>query len=161
MNKVGTAYVLWLGGLLGFAGLHRLYNGQIRTGLLWLFTWGLFGIGQLADLVLIPKMVDAHNARLGQRSGLTPQLASIATVSVLPSSDRSTLNFARQQAIIDLLKAADARGGKLSVTQGVMATGIGFAEVQALLQDMLKSGYVDVCNDPETGVVLYEFNELA
>ncbi|HTL88365.1 MAG TPA: NINE protein [Leptolyngbya sp.] len=55
MNKVGTAYILWLGGLVGLSGLHRLYNGETKTGLLWLGTFGLFGFGQLLDLILIPK----------------------------------------------------------------------------------------------------------
>ena len=40
---------------LGFpiAGLQRLYVGRVKTGLLWLFTFGLLGIGQLYDLVMI------------------------------------------------------------------------------------------------------------
>ncbi|NDJ16558.1 NINE protein [Myxacorys almedinensis] len=160
MNKVGTTYVLWLGGLLGFAGLHRLYNGEVRTGLLWLFTWGLFGVGQLADLILIPKMVESHNARLSSGQGNAAQIQTIE-ISAPASSGRLGSNFAHQQVIIALLKAADARGGKLSVTQGVMATGIGFADIEALLSDMLKSGYVEVSNDPDTGVILYEFKELS
>ncbi|MBW4419006.1 MAG: NINE protein [Myxacorys californica WJT36-NPBG1] len=160
MNKVGTTYVLWLGGLLGFAGLHRLYNGEVRTGLLWLFTWGLFGVGQLADLIFIPKMVESHNARLGSGQGTVPQIQAVALAQT-PIADPLGLRFSKQQILIDLLKAADARGGKLSVTQGVMATGIGFIEIEALLGDMLKSGYVDVSNDPETGIVLYEFKELS
>jgi TM2 domain-containing membrane protein YozV len=140
MNKVGTAYMLWLGGLVGLAGLHRLYNGQIRTGLLWLFTFGLFGFGQLFDLLWIPSLVAAR----------TGQLSPLPTIS-LPE---------RNLAIVDLLKAAELRGGKLSVTQGVMATGIGFLEVETLLRQMAATGYVEIGNDPDTGVVVYEFKEL-
>ncbi|MBE0534694.1 MAG: protein kinase [Phycisphaerae bacterium] len=46
---------LILAGLIffGFGGLHRFYVGKIWTGLLWFFTWGLFGIGQLIDAILI------------------------------------------------------------------------------------------------------------
>lgn len=39
--------------LLGVLGVHRFYVGKIGTGLLWLFTGGMFGIGWIVDLVLI------------------------------------------------------------------------------------------------------------
>ena len=62
--------------------------------------------------------------------------------------------------VVKLLKAANARGGSLSVTQGVMATESSFAEVEAALMQLVKTGYVEITNDPETGVVMYEFREL-
>jgi TM2 domain-containing membrane protein YozV len=63
------AYILWLACLFGFCGIHRFYARKPLTGLLWLFTIGLLGIGQLIDLFLIPSMIDRANARLGYYPG--------------------------------------------------------------------------------------------
>jgi|SRR5690554_233396 len=46
-------YVLWL---FGFTGAHRFYYARPLTGTIWFFTFGLFGIGWLIDLFLIPSM---------------------------------------------------------------------------------------------------------
>ena len=50
-NAIG--YILWI---FGFTGAHRFYFGRPLTGTLWLLTGGLFGIGWLVDLFLIPGM---------------------------------------------------------------------------------------------------------
>ena len=45
--------VLLLGIFLGELGFHRFYVGKVGTGLLYLFTCGLFGIGWVIDIIMI------------------------------------------------------------------------------------------------------------
>jgi len=47
------ALLLSSGALFGFCGLQRFYVGKIGTGILWFLTWGLLGVGQLIDVILI------------------------------------------------------------------------------------------------------------
>jgi TM2 domain-containing membrane protein YozV len=62
MRSIGIAYLLWFLGGFGVLGLHRFYAGRVGTGILWFFTGGIFGIGALIDLFLIPGMVADANA---------------------------------------------------------------------------------------------------
>lgn len=38
---------------LGWLGIHRFYVGKIGTGILYIFTGGLFMIGWIVDLIMI------------------------------------------------------------------------------------------------------------
>lgn len=59
-HSVVIGYLFWI---LGFTGLHRFYYGKPITGAIWLFTFGVFGIGWIVDLFLIPGMADTANAQ--------------------------------------------------------------------------------------------------
>ena len=65
MNQPDThskviGYCLWI---FGFMGAHRFYYGKQITGTIWFFTLGLFFIGWIIDLFLIPGMDDKADRR--------------------------------------------------------------------------------------------------
>lgn len=59
-HHTSIGYVLWI---FGFTGSHRFYFGKPVSGTLYFSTFGLFGIGWLVDLFLIPRMDDEADAR--------------------------------------------------------------------------------------------------
>jgi TM2 domain-containing membrane protein YozV len=46
-------YILWI---FGFTGAHRFYYGKPVSGTVYLLTFGLFLVGWIVDLFLIPSM---------------------------------------------------------------------------------------------------------
>ena len=59
-HSKAIGYLLWI---FGFMGAHRFYYGRPWTGTLWFFTLGLFFIGWIIDLFLIPSMDRATDRR--------------------------------------------------------------------------------------------------
>jgi len=53
-------YFLWI---FGFLGAHRFYFGKPLSGTVYFFTMGLFLIGWIVDLFLIPAMEEEANIR--------------------------------------------------------------------------------------------------
>ena len=59
-HSLGVGYILWI---FGFLGAHRFYFGRPVSGTLYLFTLGLFLIGWLVDLFLMPMLEDSADRR--------------------------------------------------------------------------------------------------
>lgn len=59
----GVAYLLWLISIFGWLGIHRFYLGKVGTGILWIFTGGMFYIGALYDLFALGGMVEQYNTK--------------------------------------------------------------------------------------------------
>ncbi|MBM5815913.1 MAG: NINE protein [Cyanobacteria bacterium K_Offshore_surface_m2_239] len=137
---MALSYGLWCLSLIGICGIHRVYNRKPFTGMLWLVTFGLCGIGQLVDLLLIPGLVETSNRQLA------PAASSVAAVSTIPI-DRQLLRLARASGergftINDALL-------ELDLPPHVDSTGVN-KEIEKLLGAHL----LDVGND-ERGRVVY------
>lgn len=61
MKSKGVAYLLWLISIFGWLGFHRFYLGKVGTGILWILTLGLFGLGSLFDLFTLGGKVEQYN----------------------------------------------------------------------------------------------------
>lgn len=55
-----VGYILWI---FGFIGCHRFYFGRPVSGTIYFFTLGIFLIGWIIDLFLIPGMDRTADAR--------------------------------------------------------------------------------------------------
>jgi TM2 domain-containing membrane protein YozV len=70
-HSMVIGYLMWI---FGFMGAHRFYYGRQLTGTLWFFTLGLFFIGWIIDLFLIPGM-DRDADRRYQTGGIDYSVA--------------------------------------------------------------------------------------
>lgn len=156
-DRMALSYLLWLGGWFGFSGLHRLYNGKIVSGLIWFFTLGLLGVGQLIDVFLVPGMTEEHELKR-LRAAYGNDIYDLLNQPITTTQTQRPLT--RQDKMVKLVRAAKQQGGQLSVTQAVLETGLDFEEAETLLSEMARSGYVAVDNHPQSGVVIYRFDEI-
>jgi TM2 domain-containing membrane protein YozV len=159
-----TAYLLWAVSLFGVCGLQRFYTGQVVWGILYLVTFGFFGIGQLIDLILIPGLVNQRNAELRRlywvkhgtdflEPPITGQYVWTGSAGGTALSQGTVVSPLQQ-----LLKTAHEHGRSLSEAQIALHTGLTPEEIKQVLQEALRLGYADVANDPKTGAVRYVFD---
>jgi len=59
-HSVAIGYILWI---FGFLGAHRFYYGRQITGIIWMFTLGLLGVGWILDLFLMTALARSANQR--------------------------------------------------------------------------------------------------
>jgi hypothetical protein len=148
--QISTAYLLWLIGF-GTLGIHRFYLGRIGTGLLWLFTGGLFGVGALIDLFYIPSMVRQENLGLAFRRVLSGQPREA------PRDERPMRNVTppRRDSVEQvILRLARRNRGELTAAQLALEAGIRLEEADAALGKLCEKGYAEK-RIRESGTVAY------
>jgi hypothetical protein len=156
--STNTAFFLWLACVFGLCGIHRIYLGRVGTGILYLCTFGLFGIGQVVDLIRLRSIVEEENLKHAALEALAEKRALAGgRRPALPPGHGDPARVLR----IELTRAAARCGGRLTIPQAVVETGQDFREVEAALDEMARGGYVDISNDEATGAVIYTFGGLS
>lgn len=166
--SAAVALAIFLGGF----GAHRFYLNRSHAGVmlaigaggavLWPVTLVpiqmISVVWALIDLASIREWVNEANAELLKEQPVPAVIETDSKPVALPAQPEHQLSGGSLE--MRLLRAAEGRGGKITVTQGVMDTSASFDEVRDCLRRMVEQGYADVGNAPDSGVVLYTFDEL-
>ena len=169
--NIGVAYILWALACVGFCGIHRFYVGKFISGLIYFFTFGLFGLGQFIDLFFIPSMVQERNyyiqAKLRAKdmrdfAHIGEEILRNQTESSFRQKEKN-YNFSeiadrKTDPLIKLLKAAAANNNILSVGQAIIVMELPVEQVKELLNKAVKEDLAHIGNEPETGAVRYYFD---
>lgn len=167
MRNTSTAYLLLALQFFGAAGLHRFYLGKPVSGLVWMATFGLGGLGTLYDLLTMEEQVDMANRRMLPAARHHPMLPAAAPVGphnpYMPSAAPHTPRAApaREELPLELrvLQAAKNHGGRLTVMQAAAELGIRMQTIEDQLDGLCHKGRANI-EVSEDGVIYYDFPEL-
>lgn len=172
-KELWLSYLLAVACLLGPAGIHRFYLGRPVSGLLYLFTWGLFGIGTLVDLFTLPDMVAAENAKLlgpgqqdvhlhlhgnksSQSASINAQLEEMRAAAALPPKSTETDTSSSEHKILQLAKKS---GGSVTIAMVSLDTKLSMADAKQELERLRDEGFCQI-DVTEEGAELYLFPGL-
>jgi hypothetical protein len=154
---LSIAYLLWLVSGFGVLGFHRFYLGRFGTGLIWLFTGGLFGLGALFDLFYIPTMVRDENLKLGYRDALGPE--RFEPRNVTPPGERSSRRGPKESLERVILRTAKSNRGAVTPAEIALAADIPLDDGKAALEKLVGQGYAEL-RVRRNGQMVYVFPEF-
>ncbi len=157
MKSLQTAYILWAGSIMGFAGLHHFYLGRPLRGLLWLMTWGLGGIGTIYDALTMERQV--RRARLEER--IHRQIDRGEPDDYEMRRERLEHQQRRQISNMEqaVLRSAQKNGGITTPSEVAITSGAPVDQAKAKLDEMVEKGIAEL-RVRRTGSLVYVINDL-
>jgi hypothetical protein len=153
--NVGLAYLLWLFSGFGALGFHRFYLGKIGTGVLWLCTGGLAGIGCLYDAVTLSRQV--REANIGARVRAEIDYATSRPLGSYVAAPAPPQSESPEKTV---LRVARKNGGFVTPGEAALEGDFTVDQARKLLEKMAASGNAEM-RVRSSGVVVYYFPEFA
>jgi len=146
MKSKATAYLLWF--FLGIFGGHRFYIGKIGTGIIYLCSLGIFGIGWIIDLFTLGNQVDLYNA-LHFGKGQNQQQSQSVVINMPSTTSQSKENA--EKVILRLSEETPM----LTFKEILNKTSLDFDDVDLALKKLVEKGIAkEIKNE---GQVMYSF----
>lgn len=158
MYNTGIAYILWVIGGFGVLGLHRFYLGKIPTGILWLCSGGLGGLGALYDLFTLSNQVRLANLKKGRVVIDSSQPATIY-INGLPAGNAAAPARPTETMEKTILRVARANGGMVSPGEVALEGDCTIDQARKTLEAMAGKGLCEM-KIRSSGVIVFMFTEF-
>jgi len=157
MFSTGIAYLLWWISGCGWLGFHRFYLGKIGTGLLWMFTGGMLGIGSIYDLVTLSKQVREANIQKAIENGMISPNNSGGWRNV----DDGKTRFIDEKESLELiaLKVAKLNNGIITASELALAAKTSIEEAKKTLDAMVSKGHAEL-RVRQSGSLVYAIPDI-
>jgi len=134
-----VAYLLWF--FLGFLSAHRFYLEKIGSGIVYLITGQLAGIGWIIDLFTLGSQVDLYNALHGGQAGgvsVNNQQSQniVVNVAAPTGSPSSGPKISAEKQVLTLAE----KSSSLTVRQIVSQTSLEMDEAEEVVKKLVAKG---------------------
>jgi len=150
--STSVAYFLWFISGFGALGLHRFYIGKFGSGLLYLFSGGLFMVGGVFDFFNLPDMVREANLQYRYRELLEERMLH-------ESRDFHPQKKAKESLERVILRTAKENNGMVTPAIVALEGDIPLEDAQKALEKLASKGFIEM-RVRKTGQIVYCFLEF-
>jgi len=161
-KKPAVAWAWWM--TFGWIGAHRFYLERRGALMMVWFVAGLMAAAAL-DGTVLPEFV-APGVWFGSvllwwsiDALLIPRWTRELQAVYADVAEKLESESMVEVLTLPLMRAAQKHGGKLTVAEGVLATGLTIVQIEATLMEMAKTGYVQIENT-DRGDLRFDFGDL-
>ncbi|MDR0452654.1 MAG: TM2 domain-containing protein [Treponema sp.] len=159
MYSVGLAYLLWLLSGFGALGFHRFYLGKIPSGLLWMFTGGLVGLGSIYDFLTLPGQVREANIRNALLSGALGKGANLSGWRYVNDGSSRVVRERKESVERVILRAAKQNKGVVTASEVALEGNISIEDARKALEILVSKGFAEM-RVRRSGTIVYTLPEF-